>query len=307
MTRPFYFLVLIITCLACPQWPGIAYSGESLPPGREVLIDKYQMLEEKLAKSPFGFPAYLDSYEGKNASGVDVYGIIDYSFDAVQRELTTPAHWCDITLLHNHVRACIDRPMNGASLLTLYNVKKANQPVKDAYQITYKYWVIAQQPVYLDLLIVADEGPYNTRDHRFRFEAVPLGKTRTFVHLSYSYKYGVLGYVAMKSYFAIFSRGDVGFSITGADSKKKPVYVSGLKGAIERNVMRYYLAILAYMDTHKYPVDQRFEKRINRWYDLTVQYKRQLYAMERKEYLANKRQDLKNQAMMRDALKRTPK
>ncbi len=53
--------------------------------------------------------------------------------------------------------------------------------------------------------------------------------------------------------------------------------VGGLRGAVESNVLRYYLAILAYMDTLKIPVEQRFEKRISQWYDLTARYKRQLF------------------------------
>ena len=40
--------------------------------------------------------------------------------------------------------------------------------------------------------------------------------------------------------------------------------------------LRYYLAILAYLDTLKIPAEQRFEKRISQWYALTGRYKRSI-------------------------------
>jgi hypothetical protein len=80
--------------------------------------------------------------------------------------------------------------------------------------------------------------------------------------------------------------------------------VGGLRGAVESNVLRYYLTILAYMDTLKIPVEQRFEKRMSQWYDLTARYKRQLFEMEREEYLTYKGQDQESQLILQGALNR---
>ena len=108
----------------------------------------------------------------------------------------------------------------------------------------------------------------------------------------------------MKSYFSLFGGGRVGFSVIGTGRDGSPVYVGGLRGAIEGNVLRYYLTILAYMDTLKIPVDQRFEKRISQWYDLTARYKRQLFEMEKEAYLTYKRQDRESQLILQEALNR---
>ncbi len=75
--------------------------------------------------------------------------------------------------------------------------------------------------------------------------------------------------------------------------------MGGLRGAIESEVLRYYLAILAYMDTLKIPIEQRFEKRMNQWYDLTARYRRQLFDMEKEEYLTHKRQNQESQLILR--------
>ncbi len=53
-----------------------------------------------------------------------------------------------------------------------------------------------------------------------------------------------LGYFLMKSYFAILGGGRIGFSVIGTDSDGNPVYVGGLRGAVESNVLRYYLTMI---------------------------------------------------------------
>ena len=74
--------------------------------------------------------------------------------------------------------------------------------------------------------------------------------------------------------------------------------MGGVRGSLERNAVRYYLAIQAYMDTINIPPDQRFEKRNSRWYDLTARFPRQLYELDKGEYIANKRREHGNQRML---------
>jgi hypothetical protein len=170
--------------------------------------------------------------------------------------------------------------------------------------MNFEYRVIAQQPGFFAISLAARKGPFRTKDHQFGLEAIPLDEDRTFIHLRYSYRYSSLGNFLMKSYFSLFGGGRIGFSVIGMDSGGNPVYVGGLRGAVESNVLRYYLTILAYMDSLKIPVEQRFEKRMSQWYDLTARYKRQLFEMEREEYLTYKRQDQESQLILQGALNR---
>jgi hypothetical protein len=62
---------------------------------------------------------------------------------------------------------------------------------------------------YLDITLDADEGPYATKDHRMRFEALPLDGGQTFVHVSYAYSDSVAHRIATKIYFATLGRGKV--------------------------------------------------------------------------------------------------
>jgi len=122
----------------------------------------------------------------------------------------------------------------------------------------------------------------------------------TFIHLRYSFGYSALGYFLMK----IFGGGKVGFSEIGTDSEGNPVYVGGLRGAVERDVACYYLAILAYLDTLKMPAEQRFEKRVSNWDDLAALYKKQLLEMQEGGYLSYKRQNRRSQQQLQSNLNR---
>ena len=75
--------------------------------------------------------------------------------------------------------------------------------------------------------------------------------------------------------------------------------VERVRGAIERNVMRYYLAVDAYLASLKVPPDQRVEKRIQTWFNNTERYPRQLREMDRSTYVAMKRgEHVRQQAMI---------
>ncbi len=57
----------------------------------------------------------------------------------------------------------------------------------------------------------------------------------------------------MQGYLATIGRDKVGFSIVGSRADGQPVYVHGTRGVIERNTMRYYVAIEAYLGTMALP------------------------------------------------------
>jgi hypothetical protein len=296
MIRAIYRIVIAIIFACTP-----VFGAETAISAKEALKAKLPLIQQKPAQSPFVVPVHLDSVETGSSSAVNIYGIVNYPIATIRKELLQPEHWCDVTILHTNVRACTWRQTGDTARLILSTVKKNTRPIEDAAQMKYDFRIAGQHADYLDIRITAEEGPYSTRDHVFRFEATPLEAAKTLIHLSYSYGYSTLGYIGMKSYFALFSRGHVGFTIAGLDDGKKPVYVKGLKGAVERNIMRYYLGILAHLDTLQFPAEQQFEKRIHRWFALTELHRRQLHALEKKEYLSYKRQDQKNSQKLQAA------
>ncbi len=289
--------LFLISFLLFSQWGAISYGDDSPRSGPESLLDKYHEIEKELEKNSGPVPFYVESSVNKNASYVDIYGTIKYPFDIVKNELLIPANWCGIVLLHPDIKACTYKKMD-TWLLNIYNVNKFSKPLEAAYQMKFAYRVSGLQPEYFDIALTAHEGPSHTKDHQLGFEAIPLEKNTTFIHLRYSFGYSALGYFLMK----IFGGAKIGFSIIGTDSAGNPVYAGGLRGSVERDVVCYYLAILAYLDTLKAPSDQRFEKRIRQWYALAARYKKQLLEMGKEEYLTYKRRDRESQQRLQGDL-----
>ncbi len=270
-------------------------AAEPPSPGHTALLEKYTSIKAELAKNQFGIPLYLLSKTDARQQLADLYGIFDYPFAALREALNSPADWCDIIPLDLNIKACTFELQSDQRYLTLYAGRKYYQSPGEAYKLNFNFQVAAERPDYLDVTLDAEKGPFLTEDYRIRLEAVPLDATASFVHFSYSYRFGLLARLAMKGYLATVGRSKMGFSIAGHDKNGNPVYVGGLKGAVERNAVRYYLALQAYMDTLKLPYSERFEKRLGRWYDLAARYPEQLYEMSRDEYLDSKKREHENQ------------
>ena len=293
---------LFLLAVALLFLAGGAAAAEKPGQGAELLRDTYRRNMGRLEQNSFGFPLLLESFERDNRVQVDVYGVFDYPFGSVANVLNVPANWCDIVSLHPNVKACTYRELPGGWLLTFHIGRKGYQPPEDTRQVLYQYRKVVQQPEYLDITLSADAGPFGTNDHRMRFEALPLEGGRTFVHVSYAYSDSVALRLAEKVYFATLGRSKVGFTQTGTAKNGNPVYIGGPRGAIERNAVRYYFAIQSFMNTLRYPEERRFSMRINEWYDLTNRYRRQLFELEKDEYLAFKTMEQKNQVILQGRL-----
>jgi hypothetical protein len=288
----FAALAVVLSCF---------YSAQASEPVRSdgmALLAKYPAIKTNLEANQYGIPLYLESKEESSSLHVDLYGILDYPFDNINKALQSPANWCDISPLLSNIKASTSRKVSGQWLLTLYSGRKYYQAPKDAYQFDFNFRIASLQQDYLDLELIAENGPMFTKDHRIRFEAATLDKGRTFIHFSYDYTYGIFARAAMKTYYETIGRGKKGFTVAAADKNGDPVYIGGVRGSEERNAVRYYLAIQTYMDTLNIPEGQKFEKRINHWYDLTERFPLQLYEMDKTEYLANKRREHANQLML---------
>jgi len=294
--------VLCVMFSTCLLWCGPAYPAQSLPTGNGGLLERYHEIEAELMSGEFGIPIYLESLAEQHSLRGDVYGIIRHPFETVRDMLVVPATWCDIAPLHLNIKACIWRQLKNRYLLTFFTGRKWYQPPEDAYQLDLEYRVIAQQPNYLRISLTADNGPMSTQDYRIELEAMPADERGTILHFSYAYRYGFSGWMAMKAYFATLGRGKVGFTMVNTDGQGNPVYVGSIRGMIERNVVRYYRAIQAYLDTHEFPQHERFTQRISQWYDLTDLHRKQLYEMNKEEYLECKRREHENQLILQREL-----
>lgn len=283
---------------------GSVFAVEKPRLGEDLLRNVYNRQMAGLANNSFGMPLVLESFAQEDKVHVDVYGIFAYPFKSVAEVLKAPASWCDIVFLHPNVKACTYQGLPGAWRLTFYLGRKVYQPPDDTHQVIYHFRNVVQRQGYLDIVLNADAGPFGTKDHSLRFEALSLDGGRTFVHVSYAYRDTVALRLAAKGYFATLGRGKVGFTVTETDRNGKPVYIVGPRAAIERNAVRYYLAFQSFMNTLHYPAERRFSMRISNWYDLTSRYRIQLFDLDKHDYLKFKTSEHENQVLLQRSLGR---
>ena len=270
----------------------------------DQLRAKHAELGNKLSHNQFRKPLTLDSSESPDGVKGNVYALIDHPFATAAAALNSPEDWCEILILHINTKYCRASRGDQGSILNMIVGTKQDRPLNLANRLEFVYRVAAQTPNYLQVTLNADQGPLGTRDYRIVFEAVAVDGGRTFIHVSYAYGFGTVGRLAMQAYLGTLGRSKVGFTVAGTQADGRPRHVGGMRGVVERNTMRYYLAIEAYLGALSTPAQARLEKRLRDWFAAAERYPRQLHEMERDEYLDMKRKEyLRQQAGLRQALR----
>ncbi len=266
-----------------------------------VLRAQHQTLKDQLANNAFNRPMVMASDQTSNDVKGDIYTVIPHPYDKVSTALSGPQGWCDILILHLNTKYCSVAREQQTTTLLMNVGKKFDQPLGESYRLAFAWKLADRQADYLRVALTADTGPLSTHDYRITLEAVPLENGTTFLHLSYAYGFGVTGKIAMSAYFSTIARSKVGFTVTGKEEDGSPIYIGGMRGLVERNTMRYYLAIEAYLGALTLSPRAQFEKRIGDWFVAVERYPRQLHEIEKAEYLDMKRKEQHRQ-MESDAL-----
>lgn len=242
------------------------------------------------------------SEEEETRVAAEVEGTLDQPFDAVARLLASPEDWCDVAFLHLNTKACVHGVREGETILRLYSGRKHYQAPEEAFPLDYRF---APGPVAENSFRVtlrAPEGPMGTRDHRIEVEAVRAGDG-TEVRFVCSYRPSVRSRWATALYLATLGRAKVGFSSDGNDERGNPVPVGGLRGVVERNAVRYFLAMEAFLATRGVPEPEGFEVMLGTWFDLAARYP-PLQELSREEYLAAKRRERENRLALQRSFDR---
>jgi hypothetical protein len=261
-----------------------AAASSAAAPGPAAMRARYEAIRPQLEQNAFGRPLLLESHDGNGELDGDVFGVIDHPFERVATALADAADWCHVLILPYNTKRCA---AENARALALHVGKKSQEPIERAYRLDFTFQPVARTGDYLRRVLKADAGPLGTRNYVITLEAAPLDARRTLVHLTYAYSYGALSKLAMQTYLATSGAAKVGFSTTEEGGVRK--YIGGMRGVMERNTMRYFLAIDAYLNSLTAPQGEQLEKRLNEWYAYSEKYRRQLWEMERGEYLAMKR------------------
>lgn len=287
LRRSFHDLprLMALNFLALLVLAGTALAARAAPESAAELRERHAQLASQIASSPFQRPVVVHSSDAGGTLQGSVDAVVPQPFDLARDQLRQPGALCEILMLQINTKQC----MVSGNELVVHIGRKSDQPLEDAYRVAFKLQPQAHTTDYMSVHLGADTGPFSTRDYRIQVQAIPLdGGQRTFLHLNYSYGMGMAAKLAMQGYLATAGSSKVGFTRTANAG-----YIGGMRGAIERNTMRYYLAIEAYLASLSAPEPQQRARRLEAWFAATEQYARQLHELDRAAYLAMKRNEFR--------------
>ena len=270
-------------------WLACASDTLAAPPtaASAALRARYAELSAQLENSVIQRGLYLESADDASAPRGDAYAVINYPFATVAAAFATPSDWCESLILHLNVQYCRASARDGHLQLSAALGKKTNQPLEDTHRIDLIYEIPVTGADYTRTELSSREGPLGTGNYLIVLELIALDEQHSFMHLQYSYTQSWLTRWASNVYFSTRGRSKVGF--TWIEDDDPPHLVRGVRGALERNTMRYYLAIDAYLQALGSPAPQRFEQSIESWFAGTERFARQLHEVAREDYLTMKR------------------
>jgi hypothetical protein len=249
----------------------------------------YAASVERLRDSPFGRPLWIASTEADGRLEGEIRAVVERRFADVEA-LTDPAHWCELLTLLPNIRQC--RAAADGRQLTLRFARRFDQPLAETDAVRFDMRIRAARGAHLEVVLQAPKGPMGTGDYLVELGAVPVDRDRVFLRIRYGYAYGVSARLAAAAYLATRGRDKVGFTVVASDNARTPESIGGLRGAVERNAMRLYLAIDAYIDALDASVAQRRDRSLRTWLASIARYPRQLAETDPSAYLEAKRERL---------------
>jgi len=267
----------------------LAHAGQVAADSAMQLRERYIALADELEHSTIQKGLLVQSVESSRAPRGDAYAVVNYPFATVAAAFTSPATLCETLILHLNVQYCRAMVSDRREVLSTAVGRKVNQPLEDTYRIAFAFKVAASDADFMRVELAAGKGPLGTANYLIAVELIALDAGRSFMHIRYSYTQGFLARLATSVYFATSGRDKVGFTLIEGVGDDPPHLVGGTRGALERNTMRYYLAYDAYLHTLANPAPQRFEDSVERWFDETERFARQLREVKRDDYILMKR------------------
>lgn len=247
----------------------------------------------RMAASPFGRPLVVDSVEDGERIGGTIRAELAHPFAPLAARLRAPAEWCAIVVLHLNVKACAHERTADGDVVAVRSGRKEYGAA--THEIRYRFHVAAAAADFVRIVLVAPTGPLATRDYELTLEAAPVGD-RTFVVLAYGFRPSAGSRMATAAYLATAGRGKPGFTVVGRDAAGGPVWIGGVRGIVERNAMRNFLALDAWAASLAAPAAGRFDRSVERMAALTDAYATQLAEMPAAEYVAIKRREWREHA-----------
>lgn len=259
--------------------PGNTGSGTSPNERAFELVARRASATDVVVGSPFGRPISLSSHTEDGVARGEAVAELDLSMPALRAVLEQPQRWCELLLLTPQIGGCATSgdPLDGR--LEMQILSRFDQGADNAPRVTFRFSRQESDDQFLALRLDAAHGPWGTMDHRLDVEVAPLDDRRSVLRVGYSYRYGFQAMATLGLYLVTSGRSKHGFSL---DPQGRPV--RGFRGSVERNVMRYLLAIEAHVTTAARDPEARFQAGLDRWLEGVDRYPPQIAELDRSRY-----------------------
>jgi hypothetical protein len=209
----------------------------------------------------------------------------------VRAALRSPRSWCLLLMLHPNVGECEVRAVGqGPPTLQMLMGQQRVAVIGSTHRLSLAWSLQRDDDSGLSLDLTAEQGPMGTRDYRIGARIEALDATHSALELQYSSAFSRAGLWLAELYVSTAGRQRIGFTVEGQDANGQPVHVRGLRGSVERNTMRFHLAVQSWLGVQSLPAAQRIPRAIDAWWQSSEPHAAQLHEVEREEYVQMKLQ-----------------
>lgn len=260
----------------------------------EGLVQQYLAASQQSPGLAKGLPIHLFTRQEKNRLTVKLIGVMPYSYTEVASVLSQPQSYCEFLPLMFNVKSCIVAEQNPQTQIRYYVAGKHYNPPLTSFRINSVYRLLQYKGDFLSVNLESDEDSLGSSQYRVELRAIPYNG-QTLISVNSLYAPGRLTRMATYTYINVFARNKPGFTMVKQDDAAKPSPITGFPAIIERSSVRAYLALKSLLTNRHLRPEQQFEARLRTWYDLNSPYNKQLYELDRNQYLDIKRRERANQ------------
>ena len=284
----FWWLVLPVSAIA---------SDQEVP--ELTIAERYQAFTE--TQGPDALPFTVDSGDDSGTLWASVQTfLVDIPFDLLAQRLSDITQWCEFIPLHLNVKACSYYLDSTPPVLSFYIGPKGYSAPDEVQVLDLAFQTLTEDDI-LTVEFTAPRGPFGSSNYDFIFRAMEVDGG-VYLEFDLSSNPGLVSKLS-KVYFLTVGSGKVGFSVMGKDRTGRVRYVSGERGGVERNIVRYLYSLQTYFDTiNQENEEDIFRIRAEHWFDLTELHERQLYELPRETYLDIKELERVNQNILLEAI-----
>ena len=263
-----WFITVALMAICATVCSAAAAPASGLPtslarPATEMageLLKRYTDKSQHLTAGHLNRSFSITSEARDGAARGEALAEIHVSLSVLRAVLTQPERWCEILLLTPHVAGCASMEGGSDARFEVKLLYRYDQPADEAKRAQFRFEQRLSQPEFLSVRLASPQGPLGTQDYRLELEAAALDEQRSVLKVEYSYRYGIRAAAALGFYLATTGRQKQGFTL-GEEGEP----VRGLRGSVERNAMRYFLAIESHALCAEKDAAMRFQVSLDQW------------------------------------------